>query len=80
MPGSTLANQVVDEVRVRFGDDVLDPVIPRNVRLSEAPSYGLPITEYAPTSRGAIAYRDLAANLDARLQERAADLLAGSLA
>jgi chromosome partitioning protein len=76
----TLANQVVDEVRVRFGDDVLDPVIPRNVRLSEAPSYGLPITEYAPTSRGAIAYRDLAANLDARLQERAADLLAGSLA
>jgi len=76
----TLANQVVDEVRARFGDDVLDPVIPRNVRLSEAPSYGLAITEYAPTSRGAIAYRELAANLDARLQARAAGLIAGSLA
>jgi len=44
----TLATQVVDEVRKRFGDLVLDPVIPRNVRLSEAPSYGLPITSYAP--------------------------------
>ena len=76
----TLANQVVDEVRARFGADVLDPVIPRNVRLSEAPSYGLPITEYAPTSRGAVAYRELAANLDARLQARAAGRLEPSLA
>ncbi len=64
----TLANQVVEEVRNRFGERVLDPVIPRNVRLSEAPSYGLPITLYAPASRGAHAYRELAANLDARLQ------------
>ena len=64
----TLATQVVDEVRKRFGDLVLDPVIPRNVRLSEAPSYGLPITSYAPGSRGADAYRELAVNLDARLQ------------
>ena len=64
----TLATQVVDEVRKRFGDLVLDPVIPRNVRLSEAPSYGLPITSYAPSSRGADAYRELAVNLDARLQ------------
>lgn len=68
----TLANQVVDEVRARFGEDVLDPLIPRNVRLSEAPSYGLPITLYAPTSRGAQAYRELAANLEARLEDAGA--------
>ena len=64
----TLANQVVDEVRKQFGDLVLEPVIPRNVRLSEAPSYGLPISSYAPGSRGAAAYRELAAHLDTRLQ------------
>ena len=74
----TLANQVVDEVRKRFGDLVLDPVIPRNVRLSEAPSYGLPITSYAPGSRGADAYRELAVNLDARLQADA-ELMAAPL-
>jgi chromosome partitioning protein len=67
----TLANQVVKEVRSRFGDRVLDPVIPRNVRLSEAPSYGLPITLYAPESRGAEAYRALATSLDQRLQAEA---------
>ena len=58
-------------MRKRFGDHVLDPVIPRNVRLSEAPSFGLPITAYAPASRGADAYRELAVNLDARLQNGA---------
>lgn len=63
----TLAHQVVDEVRARFPDEILTPVIPRNVRLSEAPSFGLPVTMYAPASRGAIAYRELAANLDRRL-------------
>ena len=63
-----LAHQVVDEVRARFGDQVLTPVIPRNVRLSEAPSHGLPITSYDPHSRGAIAYRGLAAALDQRLR------------
>ena len=62
-----LAHQVVDEVRARFGDQLLTPLIPRNVRLSEAPSHGLPITLYDPTCRGAIAYRQLSANLDARL-------------
>ena len=65
----TLASQVVAEVRKRFGDLVLDPVIPRNVQLSEAPSYGLPITTFTPPPRGgAAAYRELTANLDARLQ------------
>ena len=66
-----LAHQVVDEVRTRFGDQLLTPLIPRNVRLSEAPSHGLPITRYDPTSRGAIAYRELAATLDQRLRHEA---------
>ena len=76
----TLSNQVVQEVRTRFGDDVLEPIIPRNVRLSEAPSYGLPITTYAPSSRGAEAYRQLAASLDTRLQADAELLRAPSTA
>ena len=63
-----LAHQVVDEVRARFGEQLLTPLIPRNVRLSEAPSHGMPITLYDPTCRGAIAYRELSANLDARIQ------------
>lgn len=63
-----LAHQVVDEVRRRFPNELLTPLIPRNVRLSEAPSHGLPIARYDPSSRGAIAYRELAANLDRRVQ------------
>ncbi len=55
-----LAAQVAREVRAHFNDKVCRTVIPRTVRLSEAPSFGQPITVYAPTSRGAIAYRDLA--------------------
>ncbi len=66
-----LAHQVVDEVRSRFAAELLAPLIPRNVRLSEAPSHGLPINLYDPTCRGAVAYRDLAANLDERLGQRA---------
>ena len=62
-----LAHQVVDEVRQRFPDELLTPLIPRNVRLSEAPSHGLPITRYDPSCRGAEAYRQLAVNFDARL-------------
>jgi len=55
-----LSGQVVDEVREHFGDKVLRSVIPRTVRLSEAPSYGQPITTYDTKSRGALAYRDAA--------------------
>ncbi|MFN3258011.1 MAG: ParA family protein [Ilumatobacter sp.] len=55
-----LAEQVVTEVREHFGDKVLRSVIPRTVRLSEAPSFGQPITTFDPRSRGAIAYRDAA--------------------
>ncbi len=55
-----LAEQVAAEVRTHFGDKVLRTVVPRTVRLSEAPSFGQPITVYDPISRGAIAYREVA--------------------
>lgn len=61
-----LANQVVAEVQAYFGDEVFKTLIPRTVRLSEAPSYGLPITEYDSTGKGAIAYRDLAKEVVSR--------------
>jgi chromosome partitioning protein len=64
-----LAHQVVDEVRARFPELLLTPLIPRNVRLSEAPSHGLPISLYDPTCRGAVAYAELAAGLDRRLRD-----------
>ncbi|MFZ0665015.1 MAG: AAA family ATPase [Acidimicrobiales bacterium] len=55
-----LAEQVASEVREHFGGRVCRNVIPRTVRISEAPSFGQPITVFDPTSRGAIAYRELA--------------------
>jgi chromosome partitioning protein len=55
-----LADAVVGEVRQHFGDKVLRAVVPRSVRLSEAPSFGQPIITFDPLSRGAIAYRDVA--------------------
>jgi chromosome partitioning protein len=61
-----LALQVVDEVRKHFTDLVYQTVVPRSVRLSEAPGYGLPIALYDPLSRGGIAYRDLTFELAER--------------
>jgi chromosome partitioning protein len=55
-----IAQQVVDEVRKYFADKVFSTIIPRNVRLSEAPSYGETILNYAPKSSGALAYEALA--------------------
>jgi len=55
-----LAEQVADEVRAHFGSKVCRNVIPRTVRISEAPSFGQPITTFDSSSRGAIAYRELA--------------------
>ena len=57
---TSLARQVVEDVRDHFGDVVFDTVIPRNVKLSEAPSFGQSIGEYAPESAGALAYYELA--------------------
>ncbi len=59
-PRTKLAGQVVDEVRGHFGATVCDNVIPRTVRLSEAPSFGQPITTFDSQSRGAAAYRAVA--------------------
>ena len=59
----TLARQVVDEVRRFFGDAVFSTIIPRNVRLAEAPSFGRTILEYDLRSRGAQAYLELAEEL-----------------
>lgn len=56
-----LASDVVQEVRTHFGDKVYETVIPRNVRISEAPSFGQPVIYYDPSSRGAEAYRSFAA-------------------
>jgi chromosome partitioning protein len=61
-----LAEQVVQEVRKHFSDLVYQTVVPRSIRLSEAPGYGLPIALYDPLSRGGIAYRDLALELAKR--------------
>jgi chromosome partitioning protein len=63
---ANLARQVEDEVRSHFGDRVFGTAIPRNVRLSEAPSHGKPILLYDIQSRGAVAYLELARELLAR--------------
>ena len=60
---TTLSSDVSAEVRRHMGDLVFDTHIPRSVRLAEAPSYGRPIAEYSPTSRGALAYAALSDEL-----------------
>ena len=60
---TNLSNQVVKEVKKYFDNKVFKTVIPRNVRLSEAPSYGMPITMYDHKSKGAKCYEKLAKEL-----------------
>lgn len=60
---TNLSQQVVEEVRQHFRDRVFEVIIPRNVRLSEAPSFGVPISTHAPSSAGAKAYAALADEL-----------------
>ena len=57
---NSLSHQVAEEVRRHFGGEVFRTVIPRNVRLSESPGYGVPVAHYDATSKGALAYLDLA--------------------
>jgi chromosome partitioning protein len=60
---TNLSVQVVENVRNNIGTNVYDSIIPRNIRLAEAPSYGLPIIQYDPKSAGAEAYMALAAEV-----------------
>lgn len=63
---TNLTIQVAEEIKKFFGDKVYKTVVPRNIRLSEAPSHGLPIIEYERTSKGAEAYMSIARELIAR--------------
>lgn len=61
-----LANQIFEELKSHFGEMVFNTVIPRNIKLSEAPSHGLPAILYDPTSRGATSHMQLAKELGIR--------------
>ena len=63
-------NQVSDEINTFFGKKVFKTIIPRNIRLAEAPSYGLPVGAYDPNSKGAKAYLDLAEEFLKRNDEK----------
>lgn len=63
---TNLGSQVVSEVRTHFPQEAFETLIPRNVRLSEAPSFGIPIGVYDPKCPGAVAYRELAKELITR--------------
>jgi chromosome partitioning protein len=62
-PRTRLSNDVVAEVRKYFNEQVFETIIPRSVRLAEAPSYGLPVSAYAPESNAARSYESLAREL-----------------
>lgn len=70
---TNLSLQVVQEVKKYFGSKVLSTIIPRNVRLAEAPSYGLPIVKYDPKSKGAKAYQQFATELLRRERQKKDD-------
>ena len=76
-----LGQDVVSEVRGHFGDAVYNTVIPRNVRISEAPSFGQPVVAYDPTSKGAESYKLFAREFLKRANaRRAAEKAAANLA
>ena len=70
-PRITLQQQVSDQLKAHFGDKVFQTVIPRNVRLAEAPSYGLPGVVFDPASKGAQAFVDFAREMANRLGDGA---------
>jgi len=67
-PRITLQQQVSDQLKAHFGDKVFETVIPRNVRLAEAPSYGVPGVVFDPASKGAQAFISFAQEMVARIQ------------
>ena len=68
-PRITLQQQVSDQLKAHFGDKVFNTVVPRNVRLAEAPSYGLPGVVFDPVSKGALAYVAFAQEMVARIDK-----------
>jgi chromosome partitioning protein len=70
-PRNSLTNDVSNQLHNHFGDRVYQCVIPRNVRLAEAPSYGQPILQYDRSSKGAAAYLGLASELLRRSSRKA---------
>jgi chromosome partitioning protein len=66
-PRITLQQQVSDQLKAHFGDKVFNTVIPRNVRLAEAPSYGLPGVVFDPLSKGALAFIEFSKEMASRL-------------
>ena len=71
-PRNRLTTEVSGQLFNHFGDRVYRTVVPRNVRLAEAPSYGLPVLQYDRQSRGAIAYLALAGEMLRRTEQQAA--------
>lgn len=67
---NNLARQVEEDARDNLGDLVFKTKIPRNVRVSEAPSYAMPVIQYDPTSRGSVAYKSLATEIMKQHSER----------
>ena len=70
-PRNNLSNDVSDQLLEHFGDRVYRTIVPRNVRLAEAPSHGLPVIQYDKTSRGAVAYLSLAGEIVRRQMQEA---------
>jgi len=68
-PRITLQLQVSDQLKAHFGDKVFDAVIPRNVRLAEAPSYGLPGVVFDPAAKGSQAFVSFATEMVERIQK-----------
>jgi len=77
-PRSSLTNEVSSQLHNFFGDALYAAVIPRNIRLAEAPSFGAPILKYDPASRGAVAYRELAKEMLLRADHGSKAPAAGS--
>jgi chromosome partitioning protein len=78
-PRIALSNQVSSQLTDHFGDKVYRTIIPRNVRLAEAPSHGLPVLEYDKRSRGAVSYLALAGELIRRAEQKVSGVSAETI-